>query len=388
MLLGAFIALALTLLGYYTLFLGETDLFGEKHEITVQFPDAHDLRPGDSVLVAGVRWGKVHSIDYLPDAKPENRIQIVAALARPLTIRADHQITIQDATMLGGRLVIIEPGSPDGAALPSDTIFHGTVAGGPLDAISGLVEDNSKALTETIDNLNAFTSDLRTSQGLLGKIINDQKMADDFASAVANLQSVSEQLANGQGTIGKLMTDDSVYNKLSDVGTNLNELVTEIREVVGQARSGDGLIARLLNDKEFADDIEGSVSDIRELVAGLKAGKGTLGKLFTEEELYVNAEKFSADLAVISARLVAGEGTLGKLMTEDLVYERIDEITADLAVFSDMLANGDGTIGKLLNDDQLYEDLQAVINVALKSLEEYREAAPITTFTSVLFGAF
>jgi len=388
MLLGAFIALALALLGYYTLFLGETDLFGEKYEITVQFPDAHGLRPGDSVLVAGVRWGKVLTIDYMPEAREDSRIQVVAKLARPLTIREGHEISIRDATMLGGRLVVIEPGPSGGAQVPADAQLYGTVAGNPLDKLGDLVNENSASLTETLSNLNAFTSDIRTSQGLLGRVINDQEMADSFAATVANLEQVSEQMANSQGTIGKLLSDDSLYTKLSDIGTNLNKLIAEAREVVGEVREGDGLVARLLNDKEFSDNFAGAVADIRDLVAKVKAGEGSFGKFVNEDGLYDNAEKFSADLAVITGRLVEGEGTLGKLMTEDVLYVRIDEITANLAVFSAMLANEDGTVARLLNDDKLYDDLEKVIGVALKSLEEYREAAPITTFTSVLFGAF
>ena len=105
MLLGAFIAFALSVLGYYTLFLNEFDPFGESHEVTIHFPNANGLRAGDSVLVAGVRWGKVKSLEFVPSAIAERRIKIIAKLEAPLTIREGHTFEIRDATMLGGRLV-------------------------------------------------------------------------------------------------------------------------------------------------------------------------------------------------------------------------------------------------------------------------------------------
>lgn len=381
MFLGAFIAFAISILGYYTLFLNEFDPFGESHEVTIHFPNANGLRAGDSVLVAGVRWGKVKTLEYVAETDAARRIRVTASLEAPLTIREGHSFEIRDATMLGGRLVVIDPGPPGAPEVAGTGGYLGTVSGNPLDALGDLVNQNSEALTETIDNLNAFTSDLRTSQGLLGKIVNDQKMADDFASAVENLQSVSEQLASGQGTIGKLMTDDSLYNDLSEIGSNLNALIAEAREVVGELKEGDGLLPRLLNDEKMADDIAVTVADIRDVVAKAKAGEGTLGRLLNDSSLY-------DDLATISNRLAEGEGTLGKLLTEDEVYDNINKISEDLAALSDTLRNGNGTISMLINDDQLYRDLQQVVGVALRSLEEYREAAPITTFTSVLFGAF
>ena len=39
-------------------------------------------------------------------------------------------------------------------------------------------------------------------------------------------------------------------------------------------------------------------------------------------------------------------------------------------------------------DKGLYEEVQRALAILTRTLEEYREAAPITTFTSVLFSGF
>lgn len=381
MILGAFIAIALGVLGYYTLFLTEFDPFGESHEVTVYFPNANGLREGDAVLVAGIRWGKVRTLEYLPTEDSDHRIRVVANLSKPLALRQGNSFEIRDATMLGGRLLVVDPGPPDAPPLATGTEIFGTVSSNPLDALGELVNENSEALTETLDNLNAFTTDLRNSQGLLGRVVHDEGMADEFASAISNLERVSAQLAEGQGTIGKLLSDDSLYNDLKDIGTNLNTLIADANSMVNDIRGGEGLIPRLINDAELSDDVALAVTDLREIIAKARAGEGTLGKLINDSKLY-------DDLAIVSDRLANGEGTIGKLLTEDDVYEDLQKISDDIAALTDTLRNGDGTIAKLINDDQLYRDLQQVVGVALRSLEEYREAAPITTFTSVLFGAF
>jgi hypothetical protein len=36
----------------------------------------------------------------------------------------------------------------------------------------------------------------------------------------------------------------------------------------------------------------------------------------------------------------------------------------------------------------LYDQVARALDIVTRALEEYRESAPITTFTSVLFGAF
>ena len=55
--LGAFFVVVLGVLSYYTLFLTDVPWFKEAHELVVHFDAAGGLRPGDSVLVAGIRQG-------------------------------------------------------------------------------------------------------------------------------------------------------------------------------------------------------------------------------------------------------------------------------------------------------------------------------------------
>ena len=125
--LGIFIVGALSLLAYYTLFLKEFSLFHEQEQITITFDEARGLRAGDAVLVAGVRWGRVASVEYDSNAQIDQRITVTATLTQPVELREDGWFRIEDSTLLGGRVLSINPGTPGIATFPAGTLYHGEV---------------------------------------------------------------------------------------------------------------------------------------------------------------------------------------------------------------------------------------------------------------------
>src|SRR6187401_1196401 len=135
-LIGLFFLLTLSVLGYYTLFLTDFSLFRKRAELVVHFSETNGLREGDSVLVAGLRWGRVSHMSFDPTAPRDRRITVMAKLNEELVLREGFVIQIEDATLLGGRILSIDPGPAD--APPIDllrTVLFGTVAPNPLDAL-------------------------------------------------------------------------------------------------------------------------------------------------------------------------------------------------------------------------------------------------------------
>ena len=70
------------------------------------------------------------------------------------------------------------------------------------------------------------------------------------------------------------------------------------------------------------------------------------------------------------------------------LYETVRSIADDLSASSRALREGEGTIGKLVHDDELYEELRRALATLTGTLEEAREAAPITTLLNSLFLGF
>ena len=134
-------------------------------------------------------------------------------------------------------------------------------------------------------------------------------------------------------------------------------------------------------DEELAGDLRSALDDLATTTGRLAAGEGTIGKLLTDP-------KVADDLQVITNALATGEGTLGRLILEPEVYEDVAAISADLRTFSSALVSGEGTISRLVYDDELYQEIDRSLRVLTGTLEEAREAAPITTFVNAVFAGF
>jgi phospholipid/cholesterol/gamma-HCH transport system substrate-binding protein len=171
---------------------------------------------------------------------------------------------------------------------------------------------------------------------------------EDLKAAMAQVRKIATKLGDGEGTLGKLLHDDAVYGDVQQIAANLRQ-----------------------------------VSD------QLARGEGTLGKLLADEALYTDAQAVAGNLKEISERLAQGEGTLGRLLSGDSqVYE---DLAATLAAFRGMaeaIARGEGTIGKLVQDEELYTEFKALVREGRAAVDDIRETSPITTFTSIFFGAF
>lgn len=388
-LLGLFFLVALGVLGYYTLFLTDFTLFGKKSELTVQFTDSNGLRQGDSVLVAGVRWGKVKSIKYDASASNDRRITVVANLTEDLVLREGFTIKIEDATLLGGKNLAIDPGPATGAWVnKEERMLFGEVGKNPLASLGDLVAESQRGVTKIIEDLSAITSGIREGKGTVGRLVSDPALAEDLAEALngaakslKNLERITGDLAAGRGSAGQLLTNRELYDELLTTTTKLNGMLDQTTEMVSAYRAGQGLLPRLFQDETIARDFAASVAGINTIVGRIESGQGTVGVL-------LNDDSIARNLATISDKVARGEGTIGALLTKNEVYDNIRETSENFAVVSGAIRNGQGSIGQLVMNDEIYQQIKAALKVVQRTLEEYREAAPVTAFTAVFFGAF
>jgi phospholipid/cholesterol/gamma-HCH transport system substrate-binding protein len=388
LLLGFFFIVTLGVLGYYTLFLTDFTLFKSHPEMLVHFSKTNGLREGDAVLVAGMRWGRVKRMVYDPRAPMDRRISVTAALNDPLTLREGFKIEIEDATLLGGRNLAIDPGPADAPPIPPDEQLFGGVAPNPLDALGNLVRESQKGVTQFVDDISDIAHGMRAGKGVVGKLLTDEKMAQDLANAVssasqtlATVQSISADLKAGKGSVGQLITNAALYDELKDASHKLSTMLDEATAIAKDARGGQGTISRLLEDPAMAGDLTRAVADVQRIFAKIDNGQGTVGRLINDDSVARNIDE-------VTTRLAKGEGSIGALLVKSDVYDNVRQITEDTAVVTGAIRNGQGSFGRMIMDDELYRDVKIALRVVERALEENREAAPITTFTSVFFSAF
>jgi len=387
-LLGLFFLGTLGILGYYTLFLTEFSPFKDKPELRVYFSETNGLREGDPVLVAGMRWGRVKRMTFDPRAPNERRIVLTVALNDPLALRRSATIEIRDATVLGGKNVWIDPGPSSDEPMPADAELFGKVSGGLLDRVNELVANSEEGIGRILANAEEVTKALMEGQGVFGRLIVNRELADEVETAVrdaartlADLQVITADARAGKGTLGRLLSDDALFTDLATSARLLTGLMEEATKLATEARSGQGALGLLVSDPNLAKDITDAARLVTSIVQKIDEGRGLAGVL-------VNDEALAEDVRNTIGAVARGEGTIGALFVRPEVYDNIRAITEDFAIVSSQLRSGQGSMGRLFMEDEIYQEVKRALQIVSRSLEEYREAAPITTFTSVFFSAF
>ena len=311
---GAFMLILFLLVAAFSIFISQNNLFVKKYEYKIVFANVSGLVNGNAVHYRGIPFGQVKNMEVLQTHKG---VEVTIATDSEIVLHTDYSIKIVTASALGGRWLIVDEGSLD---KPEISDYDHLIGFEPTD----IIEEATKLVSEVREAL------------------DEGALLHNLSIAATNLKDVSSKINSSEGSLGKLVNDSSLYD-------NLNDTLASVRA-----------ITQRIND-----------------------GKGTLGRLVSEDDtLYDDLAVLSANLNTISTRLVDGKGTLGKVLSED------EELYQNLNSFVANLGNAEGTVGKLLNDDELYEALLSLVNEAQATIDDMRETSPITTFSSIFFGAF
>ncbi len=160
------------------------------------------------------------------------------------------------------------------------------------------------------------------------------------------------------------------------------DFLEEASETIQSVRSA-------LDEGGILDNLKTSMEEFKIITRRLSQGEGTLGKLMANDEVYTNLRDITSNLKELSDRVADGQGTMGQLLSEDdALYRNLNAAAESIAEITSSINQGDGTLGRLAKDDELYEELQALIAEVRATVDDFRETAPITSFSSIFFGAF
>lgn len=377
LLLGIFFVVALSILAYYTLFLTGTNWFRDPVVMNVYFPEANNLREGAEVQLLGTKVGRVKELTVESDAVASEalllsgtdtlrrRVHAVLHLDQQIELAEDASITIRETSLLGGRHVDINPGTPGGKRIEwsADTPIFGKVYKNPIDSfgdLGALIGENREAFRTLMANLEAITTNVKDGKGTIGRLLMDEELSGDVKTGVAdaktliaNAKDASEQLKNGQGLLGALFYDPATKEKFSGLLDNLATLSADLK-------NPEGTIGALVYDKALKERVATGIEQFVTFGEKLNNNQGTLGMLLSDAQTKEDVRALLANLGSASAD--------------------IKELVAQVK-------SGEGTVGKLLSSNELYDELKRTLLILNRSLEDFREAAPITAFSTVLFGA-
>ncbi len=373
MILGLVFFGSIAVLAYFTIVLTDFSL-KPKQSYVVHFTKAQGLKKGDPVLILGTRSGRVTDVSY-NDRTPENlRVAITLQLDQPVTLRQGFQIKIEESSFLGGRIATIDPGPPTGTQIGEGTVLIGSIDEGPLTALGKVVSDNKEDFQKIISGLRKIVDRAESGEGSIGKLLKSEDAYNSLKATLDNAKEITDNLKAGKGTMGRLLSDETLANNISTTVTNLGDVAKGLKD-------GKGTLGKLLNDETL-------YNNANEIVADLRAGKGTIGKLIYDEETANNVTSAAKNIREITDRINTGDGSLAKLLNDKSLYDNANTTLSDLKEIVADVKEGKGTLGKILRDDELYKDIQTTFKSLNRTIEDGREAAPIGTFTSILFSSF
>jgi phospholipid/cholesterol/gamma-HCH transport system substrate-binding protein len=335
---GALVTSALVVLMVFVFFIGsEQKIFARKNEYEARFDSVQGLAEGNPVRLSGVTIGVVKDITLPRDPKkPDVQISLMIDRKYAERIRADSRARLKKLGLLAGDSYIdITPGNPKFAVLEPGSVIPAQrqtnvdqlISSGE-DLVDNLVQisysmknilgrvdrgegllgelttqpETKQRMTDTLlttlNKTNALLQHVESGHGLVGRLVYDDKYADRLTgslnASLASLQSISGNIQHsfetGSGALPALLSDPEGKKKVVELVENLRATSENLATFSGSLQSGQGLVPRLLNDKQYADqalnEFSGLVAQLNTTVARINSGEGTAGKLLADPSVY------------------------------------------------------------------------------------------------------
>jgi phospholipid/cholesterol/gamma-HCH transport system substrate-binding protein len=236
--------------------------------------------------VSGARAGAIKKI--VPPDAPGGKLQLELEIIEDLhpLVRMDSVASIETEGLVGGSYLGVgsgtggSPSASAGATIPSREPFEiaelmqqmgDTVkkVNTTIDEMKGDLQRAVASAADTVDVANKLMADVR------GDV---KQMASNGARLSADAAQITETIRKGDGTLGKLVNDDELYRRVTNVAKQAEEIATNARQVVEQAKdtlagfqSKDGPVEGMASSlKQTMDDARKAMAAFAENMEALK----------------------------------------------------------------------------------------------------------------------
>ena len=212
-----------------------------------------------------------------------------------------------------------------------------------------------------------------------GKIQTLGMLGDKYVELSAGTLD-AEQLEDGGLIPSHDPTDyEAILGKSGDIVSNAIEVTALLRDVLTDVTDGEGLVGRLISDREFGRELSTDLSDALaniesatesadRLIERAQHGDAAIGALLDGGDqvrsILANFETSSAEATEFAVSLNEGEGALPRLVTDkefaDRTFARLEDTTSSISHVADAVRNKDGTLGRLIYDDELYRNVNGL----------------------------
>ncbi len=284
---GVVITAALIVVLLTVFFAGNIEsLFSPKVDIYAQIKDVRGLRNGSPVWFSGVEVGFVKNIKL----HSGYGTLVTLAINRSDTefIGKEAVVTVMTMGLLGDKYVEISNGEKSKETIKAGDVLKGKVQLEIKDIVDAMAESLSK-VTEVIQRLGTLVEKVDSSQGSLGKFMNDPALYNNLKESSRALSVSLKEYESSNGSLKQLIKDPNLYAKMSEAAASLDEFSNKLNRE-------NGSLQKLLSDPSIYDNLDKASRRLSEVLEGIEAGKGVAGKMVKDEELAQQVKESVAGL--------------------------------------------------------------------------------------------
>lgn len=259
-------------------YLKSSSLFDSSKTFYAVYNNVNGLTPGTSVDINGLSVGSIKDIRFVDD---RGNLVVTFSVGEDFEFSNNSEVEIYDTGIIGGKSLRIIPvfdGSP--LAKTGDTLVS-TIKPG----ITDLVTQRLNPLQEKLEML--LTSADTVLVGM-DKVMNEESR-ENLRSGIASLDEVLNNLNSISGKLDSFLdaNEDNLNNSLS----NVKKITTNLAQVSDTlARADLGMTIRSL---------QSTAENLNQMIAKLQSGDGSMAKLINDDELYNKLNDASGQLKML-----------------------------------------------------------------------------------------
>lgn len=273
-------------------FLKGKDFFTSDQTYYAVYDNVDGLTISNIIQLNGFQIGRVDQIKILHDKK--DSLLVVMQIQRDVKLASGAIALLTDDGLLGGKKIVIQNEGDITKPLQSEAYLKIKRSEGLTDMMSKKVDPVLTNVNATIENLNDLLDkeaknslqksfahlettmkNFEASSLVLNKLMlaNQTKITSVVQNVDALSSNLNQTVTDFQPLLKSLNTFADTLNdlELQQTLTNLNQVVNNLNSVVAKIDSGDGSLAKLINQDELHKNLNQTVNDLDELFLDMKA---------------------------------------------------------------------------------------------------------------------
>ena len=284
---GIFVVAGLIIMVLAILTLGsQRKTFDKSITVTAFFDNVNGLQKGNNIWFSGVKVGTIKKV-YIT-GKGHVEVDMSISTDARQYIRKDAKAKLSTDGLIGSKIIEIYGGSLKTEEIEEGDILSADIMLSTDDMMNTLAKNNDNFLAITND-LKVITGRITEGKGSIGKLMNDETLADqvnatslmlhksakNLEQLTANVSAYTNKL-NLKGTLANdLVHDTVIFNRLRMTVKSLQAVTDSSKVAINNLKTAgntlnEGLqdknapLGMLLSDQQSADKIKGTLNNLQD----------------------------------------------------------------------------------------------------------------------------